>query len=199
MTSVVPLPGVLTYVDPPAGGADRRWKYPACAASAMWELAKELACAGELLRLCREWLCVLFCRLRPEALGRIGAGAVMLTTEVEPAVAAMLRVLALEPLLVCRRSRPLVWEGIENPDPESRCCLPSGTMGIVDEDSRPEAEALAEVEEVLDATDTFCAWRRRSSSRVRRFTYRYMVSYPFTTAPAYLGARTTASCSFSSC
>lgn len=75
----------------------------------MCELANELAWAGELLRLCREWLCVLFCRLRDVALGRMGAGAVMFTTEVDPVVAAMLRVLADEPLLVCRRSRPLVW------------------------------------------------------------------------------------------
>lgn len=103
---------------------------------------------------------MLLWRLRAGALGLIGAGAVMLTTDVpvagtpttedEPAVAAMLRVLALEPLLVCRR--PLE-DGMEKPDPESRCCLPSGMMGI----SPPEAEALAELEDALDATEALCA------------------------------------------
>lgn len=100
---------------------------------------------------------MLFWRLRAVDPGRIGAGAVMLTTEVpgagtapateaEPAVAAMLRVLALDPLLVCRR--PLD-DGMENPDPVRRCCLPSGITGT----SAPEAEALADVEEVLEATE----------------------------------------------
>lgn len=126
----------------------------------MCDDAQDEACAGELLRLCRECDCVLFCRLRGVAPGRIGAGAVMLTTDVmavgppaaeaEPVVAAMLRVLALDPLLVCRR--PLV-DGMEKPDPESRCCLPSGMMGI----SAPEVEAPAEVDEVLDTTEAFCA------------------------------------------
>lgn len=83
--------------------------------------------------------------------------------EAEPAVAAMLRVLALDPLRVCRR--PLD-EGMEKPDPESRCCLPSGMTGI----SAAEAEALAEVDDAFDTTEAFCAWRRRSSSRVRRLT-----------------------------
>lgn len=92
--------------------------------------------------------------------GRTGAGAVTLTTDVlaigpptteaEPAVAAMLRVLALDPLRVWRR--PLD-DGIEKPVPESRCCLPSGIMGI----SWPEVEAFAELEEALDATEAFCA------------------------------------------
>lgn len=85
-------------------------------------------------------------------------------TEAEPVVAAMLRVLALDPLRVCRR--PLD-EGMEKPDPESRCCLPSGITGI----SAPEAEALAEVDDAFDTTEAFCAWRRRSSSRVRRLTW----------------------------
>lgn len=101
----------------------------------------------------------------------MGAGAVILTTEVpsppeteaEPVVAAMLRVLALEPLLVCRR--PLD-EGMEKPDPERRYCLPSGITGI----SAPAVEAPAEVDEVFDATEAFWAWRRMSSSRVRRLT-----------------------------
>lgn len=96
----------------------------------------------------------------------------ILMTEVDPAVAAILRALALEPLLVCWRSRPLVWKGIEKPEPESRCCRPSGIVGTVDEDSAPAVEALADVEEVLDTTEAFCACRRRSSSRVRRLTCR---------------------------
>lgn len=74
----------------------------------MCELANELACAGELLRLCREWLWVLFWRLKAVAPGLMGAGEVILTTDVLPVVAAMLRALALDPLLVCRLSRPLV-------------------------------------------------------------------------------------------
>lgn len=117
---------------------------------------------------------MLFCRLRGVPPGLMGAGAVILTTEVlatpgppaievEPVVAAMLRVLALDPLRVCRR--PLE-EGIEKPEPERRCCLPSGITGI----SAPEAEALADVDEAFDATEAFCAWRSRSSSRVRRLT-----------------------------
>lgn len=99
---------------------------------------------------------MLFWRLRGTPPGRIGAGDVMLTTEVlppaieaDPAVAAMLRPLALEPLRLWRR--PLD-EGMEKPVPESRCCLPSGMIGI----SWPEAEALAELEEVLDATEVLC-------------------------------------------
>lgn len=83
----------------------------------------------------------------------MGAGAVMLTTEVlapateaEPAVAAMLRPLALEPLRLWRR--PLD-EGIEKPVPESRCCLPSGMVGI----SGPVEEAFAELDDALDATE----------------------------------------------
>lgn len=145
-----------------------------CTASAICDEAHEDPCwAGELLRLCRECDCVLFWRLRDVPPGRIGAGAVMLTTDVlatgppateaEPAVAATLRALALDPLLVWRR--PLE-DGIEKPVPESKCCLPSGIMGI----SWPEVEALAELEEALEATEAFCAWRRRSSSRVRRLT-----------------------------
>lgn len=114
-------------------------------------------------------------RLRGAPPGRIGAGEVMLTTDVppatefEPAVAAILRPLALEPLRLWRR--PLD-EGIEKPVPESRCCLPSGIMGI----SWPEREAFAELDEALEATEAFCVCRSRSSSRVRRFTCRFAVS-----------------------
>lgn len=164
----------MTLGPPVAPGGERMGKYVPCAASIKCEEAHEEPCAGELLKLWREWDCVLFCRLSGVPPGRTGAGDVMLTTDVamgpgppaaeaEPAVAAILRVLALDPLRVCRR--PLD-EGIEKPDPESRCCLPSGMTGI----SAVEAEALAEVEDALEATEAFWAWRRRSSSRVRRLT-----------------------------
>lgn len=93
-----------------------------------------------------------------------------LVTEADPAVAAMLRPLALEPLRLWRR--PLE-EGIEKPVPESRCCLPSGIMGM----SWPEAGAFAELEEAFDATEALWAWRRRSSSRVRRFTCAWAVRF----------------------
>lgn len=122
---------------------------------------------------------MLFWRLRGVAVGRMGAGDVMLTTEVlavgpaateaEPAVAARLRVLALEPVLLWRRA---LVEGIEKPELERRCCLPSAIMGA----SAPEAEALAELDEALDTTEAFCAWRSRSSSRVRRLTCSRVVS-----------------------
>lgn len=70
--------------------------------------------------------------------------------EAEPMVAAMLRALALELLLLCLR--PLD-EGIEKPEPVSRCCLPSGMMGT----SAPGPVALAEVEEAFDTTEAFWA------------------------------------------
>lgn len=82
----------------------------------------------------------------------MGAGAVIPTTDallppmpVEPAVAATLLVLALDVLRLCR----LLVEGMENPDPDSRCCLPSGIMGI----SAPDP--LADVDDALDTTEAF--------------------------------------------
>lgn len=56
------------------------------------------------------------------------------------------------------------------------------------------AEAVAEVEEVLLATEAFCAARNKESSRVRRFTY----DYQFPPVDILLNKLTTASCSFSS-
>lgn len=55
----------------------------------------------------------------------------------------------------CRRAA-----GMEKPDPERREMSLAGSW----------VDAPAEVEEVLDTTDAFCAALRRVNSRVRRFT-----------------------------
>ncbi len=119
---------------------------------------------GESVRLRRD--AVLFWRLMVGADGRVGAGAVMPMTEVaaplEPATAVWLRELVFEYVRWCWR--PAV-DGMEKPDPERRGCVLSETRG-----GSAAPEAPAEVDDVFDTTEAFCAARNSESSRVRRFT-----------------------------
>lgn len=106
---------------------------------------------------------MLFCLLKLVAEGRpAGAGKGPPPT-IEPApnevpIMAWLRALWLEDVRWCRR--PLV-DGIENPEPEIKSVagVPSAPL------------TLAEVDDVLDTTEAFCAARRIDSSRVRRLTW----------------------------
>lgn len=121
------------------------------------------------------WDVVLFCRdmekpprgLRaasrtdvalPEGAWLIGMGA-----GVDPAVAAWLklRALVLELVRWCRLSALV--EGTGNPGPDKRCVSTK-------EDCGWSAVVEAEVDEVLETTDEFCAARRTVKSRVSRFT-----------------------------